>query len=99
VPYFMPPSSVPPLIFTQRAALPRLSSYVPLLTWCALALAGADPFVFAAPSTGSDSFRTFAHLAFCPCAILRLEAAEILVWLICFWDDPEPFNDSMTDIA
>jgi hypothetical protein len=62
--------------------------------------AGADPFVFAAPTTGFDSFRTFAHRAFCAAAIFRREAAETTRtgWFV-LWDDPEPFNDSMTDIA
>jgi hypothetical protein len=37
---------------------------------------------------------------FGPCAIFRREAAEITRtgWFV-FWDDPEPFNESMTEIA
>jgi hypothetical protein len=38
---------------------------------------GAEPVVFAAPTTGRDAFRTFAHLAFCASAILRREAADM----------------------
>ena len=62
--------------------------------------AGADPFVFAAPTAGFVSFLIFAHLAFCACAIFLREAAEITRtgWFV-FWDDPEPFSDSITKIA
>jgi hypothetical protein len=49
-------------------------------------------------ATGFDSFRTFAHRARCACAIFRREANEITrTGFAC--DDPEPFNDSMTEIA
>ena len=33
--------------------------------------------VLAVVTTGCDSFRAFAHLALCACAILRREAADI----------------------
>jgi len=61
--------------------------------------AGADAVVFAA-LTGCDSFRAFAHLAFCARAIFRREAAEIIRfgWLA-LRDVPELFNDSITEIA
>ena len=60
-------------------------------------LAGAEPVVFA---TGSGPFRTFAHLAFCAFAIFRREAAEIIrVACFPFRDFPEPFSDSITEIA
>ena len=61
-------------------------------------LAGIDPFVFAA--TGCDPFRTFIHLAFCASAIFRREAADIILfgWFV-FRDVPEPFNDSIAEIA
>jgi hypothetical protein len=63
-------------------------------------LAGTDPLVFAAAATGCDPFRTFIHLAFCACAIFRREAADItrFGWFV-FRDVPEPFNDSITEIA
>jgi hypothetical protein len=53
----------PALIFAQRA---RIAAAIFLraaadMVW---GFAGADPVVFAAPTTGFDSFRTFAHLAF-----------------------------------
>jgi hypothetical protein len=74
---------------------------------------GAKPDVFAAPVAGCDSFRTFAHLAFCANAIFRREAADIkrfgadgdadadvipVGWLV-VRDAPEPFSDSITEIA
>jgi hypothetical protein len=53
-----------------------------------------------AVSAGCDSLRAFAHLALCACAILRREACDIIrVGWAAFADDPEPFNDSMTEIA
>jgi len=57
--------------------------------------------------TGWDFSRTFAHLAFCACAILRLEAADMtrvgadvipIGWLA-VRDVPEPFNDVSSEIA
>lgn len=33
---------------------------------------------FAVAAAGCDSFRAFAHLAFCACAIFRREAAETI---------------------
>ncbi len=59
---------------------------------------GAEKVVFAA--AGCDPFRALAHLAFCASAIFRREAADMirLGWFV-FRDVPEPFNDSMTEIA
>jgi hypothetical protein len=59
-----------------------------------------EPFVFAAAVTGCDSLPALAHLAFCACAIFRREAADIIRfgWFV-FRDVPEPFNDSITEIA
>jgi len=53
----------PALIFAQRA---RIAAAIFLraaadMVW---GFAGADPVGFAAPTTGFDSFRPFAHLAF-----------------------------------
>jgi hypothetical protein len=39
---------------------------------------GAAPVVFTVASTGCDSFRAFAHLALCACAILRHDATDII---------------------
>ena len=63
-------------------------------------LAGAVLVVFAAPAAGCDPFRAFAHRARCARAIFRREAAEIIRfgWSV-FRDVPEPFNDSITEIA
>jgi hypothetical protein len=63
-------------------------------------LAGAVPVVLAAPTAGCDPFRAFAHRAFCAAAIFRREATEIIRfgWFP-FRDVPEPFNDSITEIA
>jgi hypothetical protein len=59
--------------------------------------AGAEPVTAFA---GCDPFRAFAHLAFCACAIFRREAADtILVDPIAFRAAPEPFKDSITEIA
>ena len=58
--------------------------------------AGAEPVLFA----GCDSFRTLAHRAFCACAILRREAADtIRAGRVASRDTPEPFKDSITEIA
>jgi hypothetical protein len=60
---------------------------------------GAEPNVFAA-SLGCDSFRALAHLARCACAILRREAADIIrVGWLAFPNVPEPFSDSIAEIA
>ena len=60
---------------------------------------GAEPVVFAI-ATGCDSFRALAHLALCACAILRREACDIIRvgWFACR-TVPEPFSDSITEIA
>jgi hypothetical protein len=61
-------------------------------------LAGAEADVFAA--AGFDPAFTFAHLAFCARAFFRREAADIIRfgWLL-LRDVPEPFSDSITEIA
>ena len=61
---------------------------------------GVEPVVFAAAATGFGPLRIFAHLAFCASAIFRREAAEIIRfgWVV-VRDVPEPFNDSITEIA
>jgi hypothetical protein len=62
-------------------------------------LTGAEPVVFAS-AIGCDSFRALAHLALCACAIFRREAADMIrVGWFAFRDVPEPFNDSITEIA
>jgi hypothetical protein len=75
--------------------------------------AGLDVFVVGETNTGFDSFRTFAHLAFCARAIFNREAFDIrrfgadgnadadvipVGWCV-FGDVPEPFSDSITAIA
>jgi hypothetical protein len=54
-----------------------------------------------AVATGFDSFLTLAHLAFCACAIFRREAADMIHfgWVALRGGVPEPFNDSITEIA
>jgi hypothetical protein len=69
---------------------------------------GAELVVFATPTpAGFDSFRIFAHRACCASAIFRREAADTfrvgadvirVGWLVAR-DAPEPFNDSITEIA
>ena len=60
----------------------------------------AEPVVFAAAVAGCDRFRTFIHLAFCASAIFRRELADtIRVGGFVVRDSPEPFNDSITEIA
>jgi hypothetical protein len=60
-------------------------------------LAGAEPVTAFA---GCDPFRAFAHRARCACAIFRREAADtIRIGWLAFRDAPEPFNDSITEIA
>jgi len=50
--------------------------------------------------SGCDPFPALAHLAFCANAIFRREAAEIIRFgWFAFRDTPEPFKDSITDIA
>jgi hypothetical protein len=60
---------------------------------------GTEAVVFAS-AIGCDSLRAFAHLALCACAIFRREAADI-IRVGCFGvpNVPEPFNDSITEIA
>jgi hypothetical protein len=64
-------------------------------------LAGAEAGVFAA--FGCDPLRAFDHLAFCASAILRREAADTTrVGCPALRDlrgTPDPFNDSITEIA
>jgi hypothetical protein len=58
--------------------------------------AGAKLVLFA----GCDSFRTLAHRARCACAILRRATADtIRVGRVALRDTPEPFKDSITEIA
>jgi hypothetical protein len=62
--------------------------------------AAADPFVFTAPAAGCESFRAFAHLAFCASAIFLREAADMTrVCVVVFTEAPVPFSDSITEIA
>jgi hypothetical protein len=57
-------------------------------------------FAFIAPTAGCDSFRAFAHLAFCASAIFRREVADMTrAGLFVSGDVPEPFKDSITEIA
>jgi hypothetical protein len=62
-------------------------------------LTGGEAVVFA-NAIGCDPFRARAHLARCACAILRREAADMIRvgWFVCR-NVPEPFNDSITEIA
>ncbi|MGC1373059.1 MAG: hypothetical protein WA824_13065 [Candidatus Sulfotelmatobacter sp.] len=59
-----------------------------------------EGLVFAVVDAGCDPFRAFAHLAFWACAIFRREAADMIRfgWLA-LRATPEPFNDSITEIA
>jgi hypothetical protein len=61
---------------------------------------GAESVGFPIAAAGCDSFRAFAHLALCACAIFRRDAAEITLvgWFAC-WGAREPFSDSITEIA
>jgi hypothetical protein len=60
---------------------------------------GAEPVVFAI-ATGCDPFLTLAHRARCARAILRREAADMIrVGGFVCPNVPEPFNDSITEIA
>jgi hypothetical protein len=60
---------------------------------------GAEPVVFAI-AIGCVALLAFAHLARCACAILRREACDIIrVDWPARPNDPEPFNDSITEIA
>jgi hypothetical protein len=59
-----------------------------------------DELLFAVPATGFTSLASFAHLAFCASAIFRRDASEIIRFgLVALPDVPEPFKDSITDIA
>jgi hypothetical protein len=60
----------------------------------------ADELALAAITTGLIFFPALAHLAFWASAIFRLEAAEIIrfAWVV-LPDLPEPFSDSITEIA
>jgi len=61
---------------------------------------GAESVGFATGTAGCNSFRALAHLALCACAIFRREAADMIrVGWFAFRDVPEPFNDSITEIA
>ena len=60
---------------------------------------GAEPVAFVI-GIGCDSLRALAHLALCAHAILRREAADMIRvgWFACR-TVPEPFNDSIAEIA
>ena len=59
--------------------------------------AGAVGFAIA---TGCDPFLVLAHLARCASAILRRDAADMIrVGWFAGPNVPEPFNDSITEIA
>jgi hypothetical protein len=60
---------------------------------------GAEAVGFAT-ATGSDPFLALAHLARCASAILRRDAADMVRvgWFVCP-NVPEPFIDSITEIA
>jgi hypothetical protein len=60
---------------------------------------GADFVALAIDTTGCDSLRALAHLALCACAIFRREAADTIRVGFARRDAPEPFNDSITEIA
>jgi hypothetical protein len=61
---------------------------------------GAEPGVLATFAAGCEPFPALAHLALCACAIFSREAADIVRfgWFV-LKDIPEPFNDSITEIA
>jgi hypothetical protein len=62
--------------------------------------AGAGPVVLAVVTSSCDSFLALSHLVLCARAILRREAADITrVGGFAFRDAPDPFNDSITEIA
>jgi hypothetical protein len=87
----------PAFIFAQRA---RWNAAIFLRAAADIGrFTGTGPVVFAS-AIGSDFSRTFAHLSFWACAILRREAADIIrVGWFAFCGIAEPFNDSMTEIA
>ena len=60
---------------------------------------GAEAVVFDS-AIGCGVARTFAHLACCALAMLRRDVADTIRvgWLVCVIV-PEPFNDSITEIA
>ncbi len=61
---------------------------------------GAEPVAFAAPAAGCDPLAALAHLVLCACAIFRREAADMIrVGWLPFRDVPEPFSDSIAEIA
>jgi hypothetical protein len=62
-------------------------------------LAGAKPS-FSTTAIGCDFFRRLAHRAFCASAILRREAADIIlfVWAVLLGAAPVPFKDSIPEI-
>jgi hypothetical protein len=60
----------------------------------------AEPVVFATLVVGLSPFRTAAHRALWAAAIFRREAADIVrVDRLPSRDVPEPFSDSITEIA
>jgi hypothetical protein len=90
----------PALIFAQRARIASPIFFRAAADIVCFGFPRAHPVASALPAAGFASFRTFAHRAFCACAILLLEAAEITrAGWFAFWDDPVPFSDSITEIA
>jgi hypothetical protein len=61
---------------------------------------GAEAAVFAIATTGCDVSLALAQRALCACAIFRREAADMIRvgWFVCP-NVPDPFNDSITEIA
>ena len=61
---------------------------------------GVGLLVFAVTDIGCDSILTLAHRAFCACAILRREAADMTRagWFAARVV-AEPFHDSMAEMA
>jgi hypothetical protein len=63
-------------------------------------LTGTEPVVLVVTNAGCDSFRTRCHLALCARAILRREAFDIIrIGWFAFPNVPDPFSDSITEIA
>jgi hypothetical protein len=61
---------------------------------------GAEAVGFTVATTGCDPFLALAHLARCASAILRRDAADMIrVGWLASPNVPEPFNDSITEIA
>jgi hypothetical protein len=85
------------LIFCQRA---RWNAAIFLRAAADIVRFTGAGFVVFASVIGCDSLRALAHLARCACAIFRREAADMIRvgWFACC-TVPEPFSDSITEIA